>query len=68
MQEPGVGITLNMLYLNAYLWGFQWPLVQDMAKSGTPFESITVAAGVPYVAFRIRRCCPSPREITCSVL
>jgi enoyl reductase-like protein len=23
MQDPGVGITLNMLYLNAYLWGFQ---------------------------------------------
>ena len=46
-QDPGVGITLNMLYLNAYLWGFQWPLVQDMAKTGTPFESITVAAGVP---------------------
>lgn len=23
MQNPGVGITLNMLYLNAYLWGFQ---------------------------------------------
>ena len=47
MQEPGVGITLNMLYLNAYLWSFQWPLVMDMAKTGTPFESITVAAGVP---------------------
>ena len=25
----------------------QWPLVQEMAKTGTPFESITVAAGVP---------------------
>ena len=23
-QDAGVGITLNMLYLNAYLWGFQW--------------------------------------------
>ena len=28
----GVGITLNMLYLNAYLWGFQWPIVQEMRK------------------------------------
>jgi hypothetical protein len=26
-QDLGVGITLNMLYLNAYLVGFQWPLV-----------------------------------------
>jgi fatty acid synthase subunit beta len=47
-QDPGVGITLNMLYLNAYLWGFQWPLVQEMAKEGTPFESITVVSGLTH--------------------
>jgi len=46
-QPPGTGVTINMLYLNAYLWGFQFPLVCDMATQGIPIESITIAAGVP---------------------
>jgi hypothetical protein len=46
-QPPGTGIAVNMLYLNAYLWGFQFPLVCDLARRGVPIETITIAAGVP---------------------
>mmetsp|Transcript_17053 Transcript_17053/g.37202 ORF Transcript_17053/g.37202 Transcript_17053/m.37202 type:complete len:3767 (-) Transcript_17053:37-11337(-) len=46
-SEPGVGICINMLYLNAYQWGFQFPMVLECAKQGYPIESITIGAGVP---------------------
>lgn len=45
--NPGVGMAINMLYLNAYQWGFQFPLVCELAKAGLPIESITIGAGVP---------------------
>eukprot|EP00127_Corallochytrium_limacisporum_P004434 Clim_evm12s162 gene=Clim_evmTU12s162 len=45
--EPGRGIAINMLYLNAYQWGFQFPLVKELSAQGYPFESITIGAGVP---------------------
>lgn len=44
---PGAGIVLNLLYLNAKQWGFQFPLALAMRGDGYPIESITVAAGVP---------------------
>ncbi|KAJ3096841.1 3-oxoacyl-[acyl-carrier-protein] synthase [Phlyctochytrium planicorne] len=44
---PGEGITLNILFLNPRLWGFQYPAVQAMRKEGIPMEGICVAAGVP---------------------
>jgi len=44
---PGSGIALNLLYLNAHLWGFQFPMVQELARAGYPIESVTVAAGIP---------------------
>jgi len=43
----GEGITTNLLFLNAYLWNFQYPLVEVMRKEGKPMDGITVAAGVP---------------------
>jgi fatty acid synthase subunit beta len=46
-MPPGAGITVNLLYLNAYLWGFQFPMIEKLAKQGEPVESVTVAAGVP---------------------
>ena len=46
-QPAGTGIAVNMLYLNAYLWGFQFPLVCELAQQGVPIETITIAAGVP---------------------
>ena len=46
-SPSGAGITVNLLFLNAYLWGFQFNLVEELALQGEPLESVTVAAGVP---------------------
>ncbi|GMF15411.1 unnamed protein product [Phytophthora lilii] len=45
--KPGLGITINMLYLNAKQWGFQFPMVLRMRRSGVPIESVTIGAGIP---------------------
>ncbi|GLD97526.1 hypothetical protein PINS_up006216 [Pythium insidiosum] len=45
--KPGLGVSINMLYLNAKQWGFQFPLVLRLRKSGVPIESITIGAGIP---------------------
>ncbi|KAL4137325.1 hypothetical protein PRIC2_000847 [Phytophthora ramorum] len=45
--KPGLGIAINMLYLNAKQWGFQFPMVLRMRSSGVPIESITIGAGIP---------------------
>jgi fatty acid synthase subunit beta len=44
---PGVGITLNSLYLNLRQFTFQLPLWQQMRKEGLPIEGFCVAAGIP---------------------
>jgi fatty acid synthase subunit alpha len=44
---PGVGITLNSLYINPRQFGFQLPLWQEMRKEGLPIEGFCVAAGIP---------------------
>jgi fatty acid synthase subunit beta len=44
---PGVGITLNSLYLNPRQFAFQLPLWQDMRKEGLPIEGFCIAAGIP---------------------
>ena len=44
---PGVGITLNSLYINPRQFSFQLPLWQDMRKEGLPIEGFCVAAGIP---------------------
>ena len=43
----GRGINCNLLFLNPYLWGFQFPMIEKLCKLGEPIDSITVAAGVP---------------------
>ena len=45
--EPGVGITLNALYINQRQFGFQFPLWQEMRREGLPIEGFCVAAGIP---------------------
>lgn len=45
--KSGVGISINMLYLNAKQWGFQFPMVLRMRRAGVPIESITIGAGIP---------------------
>nr|ODN98836.1 hypothetical protein L204_02800 [Cryptococcus depauperatus CBS 7855] len=45
--KPGVGITLNALYINQRQFSFQFPLWQEMRKEGLPIEGFCVAAGIP---------------------
>ena len=45
--KPGVGLTLNALYINQRQFGFQFPLWQEMRKEGLPIEGFCVAAGIP---------------------
>ncbi|TPX31149.1 hypothetical protein SmJEL517_g05464 [Synchytrium microbalum] len=47
MIKPGEGIGLNMLFLNSYQWGFQYPTVISMRQAGIPLDSVTIGAGVP---------------------
>lgn len=44
---PGVGVTLNSLYINQRQWTFQVPLWQEMKKEGLPIEGLCCAAGIP---------------------
>ena len=45
--QPGVGLTLNALYINQRQFGFQFPLWQEMRREGLPIEGFCVAAGMP---------------------
>lgn len=45
--NPGEGFILNCLYLDAYLWGLHYPLVQKLKSEGYPVDGITISAGVP---------------------
>jgi len=44
---PGVGLTLNSLYINPRQFTFQCPLWQELRKEGLPVEGFCVAAGIP---------------------
>jgi enoyl reductase-like protein len=54
--SAGTGITLNTLYANPYLWGFQYPIVCELRKKGTPIESLTIGAGVPTAEKAVEIC------------
>eukprot|EP01117_Protostelium_nocturnum_P000846 TRINITY_DN1109_c0_g1_i4.p1 TRINITY_DN1109_c0_g1~~TRINITY_DN1109_c0_g1_i4.p1 ORF type:complete len:3931 (+),score=1672.78 TRINITY_DN1109_c0_g1_i4:607-12399(+) len=45
--QPGMGITLNSLYINPRLWNVQVPLWLSMKREGLPIYGLTVAAGIP---------------------
>ncbi|GAA5834963.1 hypothetical protein JCM5353_003337 [Sporobolomyces roseus] len=45
--KPGVGVTLNALYINQRQFTFQLPLWQQMKKEGAAVEGMCVAAGIP---------------------
>lgn len=47
LQKPGLGFTLNALYINQKQWAFQFPLWLQMRKEGLPMEGFVVAAGIP---------------------
>jgi fatty acid synthase subunit alpha len=44
---PGIGITLNSLYINSRQFGFQFPLWQQMRRDCLPIEGFCVVAGIP---------------------
>jgi len=44
---PGVGLTLNSLYINPRQFGFQLPLWQELRREGVPVEGFCIAAGIP---------------------
>ena len=43
----GQGIVVNLLYLDAYLWNLQFPLVRKLKSEGYPIEGVTISAGIP---------------------
>ncbi|KAI0264369.1 fatty acid synthase [Gloeopeniophorella convolvens] len=45
--SPGIGLTLNALYINPRQFSFQLPLWQEMRREGLPIEGFCVAAGIP---------------------
>ena len=47
--SPGESITVNIMFLNAAQWGFQFPLVQAMRREGYPIDGVCIAAGVPSI-------------------
>lgn len=47
LQKPGLGFTLNALYINQKQWSFQFPLWLQMRKEGLPIEGFVIAAGIP---------------------
>lgn len=51
---PGKKIVINLLYLDAYLWNLQVPLVKKMKAEGAPIEGVTISAGIPETEEAIR--------------
>ncbi|BGP33367.1 fatty acid synthase alpha subunit Lsd1 [Rhodotorula toruloides] len=47
VNKPGIGITLNSLYINQRQWTFQFPLWAKMKQEGEPVEGLCIAAGIP---------------------
>ncbi|ANB12603.1 tetrafunctional fatty acid synthase subunit FAS1 [Sugiyamaella lignohabitans] len=45
--KPGVGITLNVLYVNPVMLQWCIPLIENLRKDGFPIEGLTIGAGVP---------------------
>ena len=45
--DQGLGIAVNILYLNARQWAFQFPMCLQMRREGVPIVAITIAAGIP---------------------
>eukprot|EP01134_Creolimax_fragrantissima_P001062 CFRG1062T1 len=46
---PGSSVTVNVLFLNARQWAFQYLLIRRMRQEGYPIEGLCIAAGVPSI-------------------
>ncbi|KAJ2851884.1 fatty acid synthase alpha subunit Lsd1, partial [Coemansia erecta] len=44
---PGLGITINSIYVSPFLWNTQYPAIQAMRREGIPMEGLCIGAGVP---------------------
>lgn len=44
---PGVGITVNLIYVNPRAMSWQVPLLQKLRSEGMPIEGMAIGAGVP---------------------
>ncbi|KAJ1769664.1 fatty acid synthase alpha subunit Lsd1 [Coemansia sp. RSA 1843] len=45
--DPGLGISINSIYVNPFLWNIQYPAIQRMRREGIPMEGLCIGAGVP---------------------
>ena len=50
----GQGFIINLLFLDAYLWNLQYPLVHRLRREGVPVEGVTISAGIPERADALR--------------
>jgi enoyl reductase-like protein len=48
-KTGNVGININVIYANAYLWNFQFGLTLELKQKGYPINGLTIAAGVPTI-------------------
>ena len=44
---PGIGITVNLIYVNPRAMAWQVPLLQKLRSQGVPIAGMTIGAGVP---------------------
>lgn len=44
---PGVGITINLIYVNPFMMNWGIPLIKTLRSKGYPVEGLTIGAGVP---------------------
>ncbi|MEM3341240.1 MAG: DUF1729 domain-containing protein, partial [Thermoplasmata archaeon] len=47
LLKPGCSFGVNLLYLDPYLWGFQFPLMVRLCREGVPIDTLTIGAGIP---------------------
>ncbi|VVT56943.1 uncharacterized protein SAPINGB_P005430 [Magnusiomyces paraingens] len=45
--SPGVGITINLIYVNPFMMNWGIPLIKTLREKGYPVEGLTIGAGVP---------------------
>ncbi|KAJ1894042.1 fatty acid synthase alpha subunit Lsd1, partial [Coemansia sp. IMI 209127] len=45
--DPGLGVSINSIYVNPFLWNIQYPAIQRMRREGIPMEGLCIGAGVP---------------------
>ncbi|KAJ1987194.1 fatty acid synthase alpha subunit Lsd1 [Coemansia umbellata] len=47
LVDSGLGISINSIYVNPFLWNIQYPAIQTMRREGIPMEGLCIGAGVP---------------------